>query len=96
MPIDMDVTAPTALTREPVTEELQDSKRQRVSALVQDIELRVIAGLAVCELAVCEENDDQEDALPVRRLGMLGGGEHMYIYIYVYIYIYMYYSQNGY
>ncbi|CAK0804855.1 unnamed protein product, partial [Prorocentrum cordatum] len=40
----------------------QHSEQCRIGALVQAPEVVVIAGLSVCELAVCEEDDDQAEA----------------------------------
>ncbi|CAK0861483.1 unnamed protein product, partial [Prorocentrum cordatum] len=41
-------------------EALEPNERQRVGALAQAPEVVVVAGLSVCELAVCEEDGDRE------------------------------------
>ncbi|CAK0848098.1 unnamed protein product, partial [Prorocentrum cordatum] len=48
----------------PVQEAAEPNKRQRIGALVKAPEVVVLAGFSVCELAVCEEDDDQGEGPP--------------------------------
>ncbi|CAK0845688.1 unnamed protein product, partial [Prorocentrum cordatum] len=57
----MDTSEPRAPARDPIAETSEPNERQRIGALAQAPEVVVIAGLSVCELAVCEEDDDQEE-----------------------------------
>ncbi|CAK0844151.1 unnamed protein product [Prorocentrum cordatum] len=43
---------------------IEPNKRQRIGTLVKAPEVVLLAGLSVCELAVCEEDDDQEEGPP--------------------------------